>query len=335
MKSIGKIFISTIFFLILIEFLTRTFLFFVTNFDAYKYGFKKTVVFEIVDLSKLQINIIDKSKEFNSDKKTKIDKKIKNKNIWIFGGSTTFGYNCNQGQSSSWPLEIEKLNHSFNYKNYAFNGANSDQSSILFWKDIVDTVPDVILWAHKFNTLNVIGKKNYKNKKILNYEFSESNKNNIFLSIKRINKTLLENLLFYSLLDKIVLRLVPNFSEPISIKPSKKDIKYALKNYEINTKEVIEVSKKRGVKEFYLVSLFHESDWNNQKSLKYSLYNKIINNLEIKYFPFVKIIDVKVDTEIIKKDILLCDSVHQKYEGNRKQAQIIYENLIKESKFFK
>ena len=307
MKSTVKIFISTIFFLILLEFLTRTFLFFVTNLDAYKYGFKKTVVFEIVDLSKLQINIIDKSKEFNSDKRIKIDKKIKNKNIWIFGGSTTFGYNCNQGQSSSWPLEIEKLNHSFNYKNYAFNGANSDQSSILF----------------------------YKNKKILNYEFSQSNKNYIFLSIKRINKTLLENLLFYSLLDKIILRLVPNSSESISIKPSKKDIKYALKNFEINTKEVIEVSKKRGVKEFYLVSLFHESDWNNQKSLKYLLYNEIINNLKIEYFPFVKIIDVKVDTEIIKKDILLCDSAHQKYEGNRKQAQIIYDKLIKESKFFK
>ena len=321
--------------MILIELLTRTLLFSVTNVDAYKYGFKKTVVFEIVDLSKLQINIIDKSKAISSDKKIKINSKSLNKNIWIFGGSTTYGHNCDQSQSSSWPLEIKNLNHDFNYKNYAFNGANSDQSSILFWKDIINTTPKIILWAHKFNTLNVIGKKNYKNKKILNYEFTQNTKNNLFLKIKRINKTLLENSLFYSLLDKIILRISFHVSQPVLIKPNEKDIKYAIKNYEINTKEVIEVSKKRGVKEFYLVSLFHEYDWSKENSLKYSLFNKTINNLESQYFPFVKIIYVKVDTENIKKEALLCDNIHQKYEGNKVQAKIIYENLIKESKFFK
>ena len=335
MKSIGKIFIITIFFIIIIEFLTRTFLFLVTNLDAYKYGFKKTVVFEIVDLSKFQINIVDKSKELNSDKRIKLKAKSINKNIWIFGGSTTYGHSCEQGQSSSWPIEIKKLNQDFNYVNYAFNGANSDQSSIIFWKNIVKTTPDIIFWAHKFNTLNVIGKKNYRNKKILNYEFSQSNKNNLFLNIKRINKTLLEKLLFYSLLDKIILRINSNFSKPIQIKPNKVDINYALKNYEINTKEVIEIAKKSGVKEFYLLSLFHEGDWESQESLKYLLYNEIINNLETEYFPFVKIIDVKIDIKFKKKDFFLCDSVHQKYEGNKIQAKIIYNNLIKESKFFK
>lgn len=335
MKSIGKIFISTIFFIILIEFLTRTFLFIVTNLDAYKYGFKETVVFEIVDLSKFQINIIDKEKELNSVKKTKLNKKKKNKNIWIFGGSTTYGSNCEQGQSSSWPLEIKKIDQNFNYKNYSFNGADSDQSSILFWIDIVNSNPDIILWAHKFNTLNVISNKNYRNKKILNYEFTQSKKNNLFLNIKRINKTLLEKLLFYSLLDQIILRIGPNFSKPKIIKPNEEDIKYALKNFEINTKNIIEASKKKGVKEFYLVSLFHEEDWLGQETLRYLLYNETIRNLENEYFPFVKIIDVKVDTKTIKQDDLLCNSIHQKYEGNKIQSKIIYENLIKESNFFK
>ena len=308
-------------------------MFFVTNINSYKYGFKKTVVFEIVDLSKLQINIVDKSKKLNPDKKIKINKE--NINIWIFGGSTTYGNNCNQGQSSSWPLEIKKINNTFDYKNYAFNGANSDQSLILFWKDIVDTAPDIIFWAHKFNTLNVVSKKNYKNKKILKYEFSQNFNNSLFLNIKKINKTLTERLLFYSLLDKIVLRISPNFSKIKTIKPNEEDIKYALKNFEINTKEAIEVSKKRGVKEFYLVSLFHGGDWNGQKSLKFMLYDKTINNLKVKYSPFVQIIEVKVNTVDIKKDFLLCDQVHKTYEGNKLQAQIIYENLIQKSNSFK
>ena len=38
----------------------------------------------------------------------------------------------------------------------------------------------------------------------------------------------------YNYLDKIILRISSNLLEPTSIKPSKKDIKYALKNYEIN-----------------------------------------------------------------------------------------------------
>ena len=321
--------------MVLIELLTRTLLFSVTNVDAYKYGFKKTIVFEVVDLSKLQINIVDKSKAIVSDKKIKINSKSLNKNIWIFGGSTTYGYSCDQGQSSSWPAEIKNLNHDFNYKNYAFSGADSDQSSILFWKDIVNTAPEIILWAHKFNTLNVIGDNNYKNKKILNYEFTQNTKNNLFLKIKRINKTLLEKSLFYSLLEKIILRISFHVLQPVLIKPNEEDIKYAIKNYEINTKEVIEVSKKRGVKEFYLVSLFHEHDWSKENSLQYSLFNETIINLESQYFPFVKIIHVRVNTENIKKEALLCDSIHQKYEGNMIQAKIIYENLIKESKFFK
>ena len=71
MKLISKIILSTILIFLLIEFSTRTILFFITNADAYKYGFKKTVVFEIVDLSKLQINIVDQKKDFSQKKKSK------------------------------------------------------------------------------------------------------------------------------------------------------------------------------------------------------------------------------------------------------------------------
>ena len=92
----------TIFFL---EFITRLIIFIPTNINVFKYGFKKTVSLDVVDLSKLEISIYDFDK-----KKIKIDKKISNNIIWIFGGSTTYGYQCEHQQSSSWPEEIYKIN---------------------------------------------------------------------------------------------------------------------------------------------------------------------------------------------------------------------------------
>jgi len=75
-KSI-KIFISLLIVIFFFEILVRVIFFFPTNIDVFKYGFKKSVVFEVVDLSKLEINIIDKDRNFkkNDDisKKNKSD----------------------------------------------------------------------------------------------------------------------------------------------------------------------------------------------------------------------------------------------------------------------
>ena len=60
----------TIFFL---EFITRLIIFIPTNINVFKYGFKKTVSLDVVDLSKLEISIYDFDK-----KKIKIDKKNSN-----------------------------------------------------------------------------------------------------------------------------------------------------------------------------------------------------------------------------------------------------------------
>jgi hypothetical protein len=275
-------------------------------------------------------------------------KKIKNNRaeIIIFGGSTTFGYNCEQKQSSSWPEEIYKIDNRFYFKNFAYNGFDSDQSSILFWKYTVKFTPKIVMWAHKFNTLNVISKNNYKNKKILNYEFSNNKKNNFFLKINSINKTLIDSSLFYSLLDKIILRINFKSTKPQLITPNKEDIIYALKNFEINTREAIIHSKNIGVKNFYLVSLFHRDELKQKNAsskssnynytlLKYRLYDEIIKKIEHEYFPFVKIIDVKVDKNLLKKDVYLCDTIHQTRKGNEVQAQIIYQNLVNYSNLFK
>ena len=74
-------------------------------------------------------------------------------------------------------------------------------------------------------------------------------------------------------MDKILLRFNHVFEDKLNtvslkVEPSKDDIIYSLKNFEINTIEAIETSKKYGVKEFYLVSLFSLKDISGGEKLK-------------------------------------------------------------------
>ncbi len=61
--------------------LTRLILFIPTNISVFSYGFKNSVIFEIVDLSKFQIIIADKEKKFIKTDKLKFDEK-KNLDFW-------------------------------------------------------------------------------------------------------------------------------------------------------------------------------------------------------------------------------------------------------------
>jgi len=280
-----------------------------------------------VDLSKLEISIYDKAGVFKKQSNTSSQKRI-----WIFGGSTTDGYACESRQSSSWPDEISKINKNFDYKNFAFGGANSDQQISILLKEIVKYSPKIILWANKFNVTNVLGHSDYRNKNILKYDFSDAKKNKFLLNIKRVDKTLKSYLLSYALLDKVIFRIKvklinENVFDRIEINPSKEDLINAVKNFEINTNEAINVSKKFGVSEFYLVSLLSSDNFSNEKKYQLLLYNDTIRKIEKKFYPFVKIIDTD---EIFEKDlqnIFLCDEMHKTYKGNIYQANIINKKL--------
>ena len=330
-----KVFFSSLLFIFILELITRIIFFIPTNVDVFKYGFKKSVIFEIVDLSKFQITIVDKNR------KLKIPEQRGQQKIWIFGGSTTAGYNCEGNQSSSWPDQVNILDKKFNFINFAFHGANTDQQITLFWKKIIKSQPEIILWANKFNTANIIGKYNYRNKDILKYEFSSVKKTKILTNIKRIDKTLKTYFLSYAFVDKIIVRF--NFfnnnklmNKSLNVKPTKKDVIFSLKNFELNTVEAIEASKKYGVKEFYLVSLFSLADISQMKKKEsIYLYDETIQRIKKNYFPFVKIINDIPKLDKDDSDKYFCDNVHKTLKGEIVQANLIYEKLISYSKFFK
>lgn len=321
--------------LIFIETLTRIIIFFPTNSKVFKYGFDKNIIIETIDLSKLQLNITDRKSYKLKEKIVKISENDKI-SIWTFGGSTTYGNNC--GESSSWVEELQKKNLSLNLINFAFNGADSDQLVAVLNINInKKKVPEIILWASKFNMTNILTKSNYRNQEILKHKFNDAEKHKKFLYIKRIDKTLKLYLVSYKLMDAIIKRL-----SPTKIKYTKKvlsdiDVHMMVKNFQINTNEAIEISKSRGVKEFYIISLFSFDDVNkkNRLGLKNSLYNSYLVDVKNKYPNFVKIIDLTNNLSRENKDIFLCDEMHQTLKGNIYQADLINNFLENNSIFLK
>ena len=319
-------FIYIIIFFLTLEILFRVLIFFPTNKEVFKYGFQKNIIFDIVDLSKLQIHVTDKRKKISENK-------IPNENVWIFGGSTTQGYGCEGSFSSSWPLELLKKNNKFLYQNFSFGGATSDQLINLLYQNLKRGSPDVIMWSSKFNTEYIYGATDYRNKHILKYDFPHSRKTKFFLNIKRIDKTLKSYLISYSLLDKIftrVMSLIYN-KGPINlsnIEINNLDIEYSIKNFELNLIETIEISKKNDVKEFYIISLPSKYDLFNQKILRFELYNKSIKKIESKFYPYVKIIDLTFKKKVDDIDTLFCDNIHQTLKLN----QIIADKINKQIK---
>jgi hypothetical protein len=314
------------------ESFTRIFLFLILQEkNIFNYGFNNDLEIHTLDLSKFEISIFDRN-DLNIDNKIKpkknfesVDKEVV---IWTFGGSTTKGYNCGI-DSSSWPDELEILNKKFIIKNFAQNGYSTDKSIPLLWKNLKDQTPNIIIWAHKFN----ISKALYgltRNKKILNYNFKNENKNKFNLFVKRIDKSFKQSFLFYYFLDQIILRINMklNLWNPAkNLKINKASWEMAVKNYEINTKEAITLSKQKNVNEFYIVSLFLERDiLEKEKSNFNYLYDKVIYNLEEN--SYTKIIDLTKNLHQFNKNNFFCDGMHKTIIGNKYISKEIYKNLI-------
>tara|TARA_B100000767_G_C19719399_1_gene516531 strand:- start:197 stop:1243 length:1047 start_codon:yes stop_codon:yes gene_type:complete len=330
-----KNFLILVIILFAFESLTRVFFFLILQEkNIFKYGFNKDLEIHTLDLSKFEISIFNRN-DLNLVNKIKSDKDFENIDseivIWTFGGSTTKGNNCGI-DSSSWPNELQNLNKKFIIKNFAQNGYHTDKSVPLLWKNLKNETPNIIIWAHKFNVTKALYGST-RNKKFLNYDAKKVNKNKFFLFINRIDKSFKQSSLFYYFLDQIILRISIKF---FLLEPNKKIIldnkswEIALKNYELNTKEVINLSKQKKVNEFYIVSLFQEEDIPIKKDSHFNyLYDKTIYKLEENTYS--KIIDLTKNLNQVKKNIFFCDDMHKTIIGNRYVSEEIYKYLINNS----
>ena len=175
MKLIKNIFYATCVAFLSIELLTRIFIFLIT--------FNNSIFLFAVTSEK---------------KNQKFLKVINNKDgkiiIWTFGGSTTAGFEPNCGHStSSWPLELEKIDSRIKVINFAKKGSTSNYAIQQYFKNrLIKEKPQIILWANKIN-------EEFNARKI------ESNKLSIIFL--KFYKTLKSNFVMFYLYDDLVRKI--------------------------------------------------------------------------------------------------------------------------------
>jgi len=358
--ALSKILLMVVFLFFILEITTRVILWVITEKKVIlKYGFDKNIFLKVLDLSELNIIVVDKNPlllehihDWNSvkhDSKEKKERKLteqknyKDENkikIWTFGGSSTHGYGCANRLASSWPKQLSILNDNFFIKNFGADGKNSDYAIAVLLDEIKKNKPNIILWATKHNIDEVIWKGLDRNKDLINYRFTETKKNNFLHFVDRIKKTFFYNLASYYIFDEFMFRVRHKINKiypvirsnaiPATLSYSRNEIdyKFAIKNFMINTEEAKNIAHEGNI-EFYLVSLFtkyNEKEKSFYKEPIFQYYKKAVN--ELLRDEKIKFIDTEKNLEIIKKQNLFCDDVHQTLIGNKLTAKIIFENLV-------
>ena len=333
-----RVFFSLIILILLIftaEIFARAFISLATkDLKTFQFGFNKNIKIHINHLIKLKINLIDlseinnslnylnKNKDKNKDKNNKLS-------VWAFGGSTTKGHACGKN-ASSWTNELVNLNENIKIINYGQNGIDSYVSLQILQKKIKlsKEIPEMIIWAHKFNEINVIYQGIKKDPNNLFITNEDIKKRKIYFKILKTDLTLESNFLFYKVLKNIIItsnrKIIRNFTnQHLNPNITDNDFAYAAKNFEINTRSAIEISKKIGVKNFYLISLPAKKEI--QKIMKdkfFKHYYLSIDNLTGDNG--VDFIDLsKNEIFFNKENTLFCDEYHKTYKANKIVANLL------------
>ena len=351
MKIIKKIFVNITFYFFLIslyiiffEIISRTVISATSkNLDIFKYGFDKNLIFEIADLTDFEFTVsnisLDQKKYINDDLKKKqeiIDEKKENLIIWIFGASLTYGFACGDN-SSSWPDEFSKKNEILKIKNFAFPGKYSDDSiKILIHKynDKESIKPNFVIWTHRDEELLSIVRGIERNKNKIKGNFSFKKYNSSYTTILTIDKTLKSNFSFYVVLHHMIEKLKIRFGVGDNIFDRKKltddDWSIAIKNFELNTIEAINLANKNDIQKFIIVSLFAYDEvngWGVDDILK--PYFKTLDKFKkYKNVQIINTIKFLSDEEKLKQDSFFCENKHFNLKGHKLISDIVYDELF-------
>tara|TARA_B110000027_G_C16117033_1_gene300684 strand:- start:214 stop:1194 length:981 start_codon:yes stop_codon:yes gene_type:complete len=247
-KNIFIITIITLIIIIFSEICLRIFVFSLTGKkDIFFYGNQKVFI-KILDLSELNFFV----ETVNKNKHSFSTIKIIDKNsalIHTYGGSTTYGHQCDFNNWSSWPENVEKISN-YTIENFARNGMYSKESLQILKKNLENKSPNILIWAHKFNEHNYIYLGGYKKEQIK----KKSKK-----IILELDSTMKKYSLLYFILDEFIKKLsllIGGFPEHIEGNDyTENDFKIIIDQYYKNTEEAIIYSKSKGVDFFYIVIL--------------------------------------------------------------------------------
>lgn len=295
-------------YLLLFELILRVAIFLFTfNSGILIYGINKNISLSLHSISKGEFYIVNSSKLINIEVTKKNDDKDQ---IWIFGGSTSNKGFCDS-KNLSW---VDFLNTKLDKKNFSRNGINSSFSLNLIMNEFGNKkIPNVIIWANKIN-------------ETLHSKRFQSKKNRFLHSVSSFKVSLKKNFLVFYFFEEILIRFFDKIS--INIRNEKlylneNDYIASSNNFFRNTKEAIELSKRHGVEQFYIVSIFNRLNLKNKETEFFKYYNLKVNEL-IDSYNFVKFINTKKFLTLKEKELeLFCDSMHHNYNGKVITANII------------
>lgn len=321
-KNILIIFFSIFFFIFVLEISTRFFFSVIkTDLKYFFYGFNNNINIKVNSLTKLEIYINDSSEIKKSKKELLLPKQT---GIFVFGGSTSRSY-CD---AIPWPSFLEKKK-GIKINNFARSGKNSDYSFEVLISQLGKQIPESVIWAHKANEFQVAYFGLDRNKDKISFEkFNfKTNYHKHLYFLKAISLTFKKYLVSYYMLDEIILRIQYKFGKVIVYQNiiSDENLEIASFNYKINTLDAIRYSFLRGVKNFYIISLFNKYDLENYNDLsslrsqydkKFEIFfnkrvNEILNeykNSNVYYINTLNLIKKNLISKEISKKKLFCDN---------------------------
>ena len=295
-------------YLLLFELMLRVAIFLFTfNSGILIYGINKNISLSLHSISKGEFYIVNSSKQINRQVTKKNDVKDQ---IWIFGGSTSNRGFCDS-KNLSW---VDFLSTKLVKKNFSRNGINSNFSINLIKNEFGrKKIPNTIIWANKIN-------------ETLHSKRFQSKKNRFLRFVSFFKVSLKENVLVFYFFEEILIRIFDKININIrneKLNLNENDYIVSSNNFFSNTKEAIELSKKHGVEQFYVVSIFNRLNLKNKETEFFKYYNSKVNEL-IDTYNFVKFINTKKLLTSKDKELeLFCDSMHHNYDGKVITANII------------
>ena len=322
MNSIKKVFYATCITFFVIELMCRVFIFLFTfNTSVFFYGIDKTFSFNIIDLSEFKFAITPDEVRKNNSKILNNDEKIL---IWTFGGSTTEGFEPNCGHTtSSWPLELSKLDSNIEVVNFAKQGSTTNLAIQQYFKNRLNQKPNYILWANKIN-------EEFNGKAVT------SNRALVFLT--KFYKTIKTNFIMVYLYDDFLQKINKHVFKQVHEYPKTGFKEYwneAIDNYNNNTKVALNLSQEDG-SNFYIVSIFTEYDIEKDQFFRKDFFDlweenakKLSKKYQINYLDTEKLVRENLEYFDKNKEYF-CekDKVHQTVLGNQITAKLIYNYLF-------
>jgi len=229
---------------------------------------------------------------------------------------------------------LAKKNTKLKVINFAFPGKYSDDSIknlIHNYKSKNNLKPNLIIWAHRDEELLSIARGIKRNKNKINDNFSFQKYSSLYTTVLSIDKTFKSNFSIYVVLNHMIDKLEYVSEKKFDRKKlTNNDWSLAIKNFELNTTEAIDLANENDIQKFVILSLFTSDEiYGSEAKELLKPYFITLNRLKnYKNVQIINTIKLLSDEEKLNQDSFFCENKHFNLKGHKLISDIVYEELL-------